>query len=305
MMTFSSSLGARQLSGLLTAALFTVGAAGSAGCQAGADEATEDPPVGEAQEAFASYGDWHINCNSPTGVCASEPTTTPGTSNTCFLGGIAGNLSSNLFNPSAGSQDYYATVGLVGDPPQPDYVIITQPSETGNLLTSQGICVPGITHRTAEMSWDSDINSGAVVLGAVTGFPNRQCFLTGVSNATPYNVNNKFTSAGDSVRVWQDGHSWYLGGSGHAAGAARCVDVTFAGAPGELIAGSSDATWNMTTQIDHGTSPLGMQCMLQGVAGDFRANSFTDGVFVNYKTSTEVWSISVSAGKTGWVNCVQ
>ena len=48
-----------------------------------------------------------------------------------------------------------------------------------------------------------------------------------------------------------------------------------------------------------------MACALSGIGGNFDANSFTDGVSVDYNSGTRYWEMTVINGKRGWGNCVR
>ncbi len=179
------------------------------------------------------------------------------------------------------------------------WFLTSRPATAGYKVRAQTTCLPTV-NRTSEVGWST--GEAAHVLASHTA--NRQCFLTGIANADWYYEAGTFTSASDYVKVWDDGTNWYIGGNGRALGWARCVDVTQHGNQGTW-APTNGGTWVMTQHIDNGTSPLGMQCLLQGVGGEFRTNNFGNGVFINYNNSNQEWSITASAGKTGWVNCVQ
>ncbi|WP_438042632.1 hypothetical protein [Sorangium sp. So ce128] len=122
------------------------------------------------------------------------------------------------------------------------------------------------------------------------------------------NGGDKWQAASDSVQVWNDGTNWYIGGTGNAIGDGSCVDVspgTGIGLWTYIAPSSGTATHNLVQAIDHGTSPLGTQCFLTGVAGRFRTSSWDDGVFVTYDPGTHWWKVTVSNGKTAHVMCIQ
>jgi len=167
------------------------------------------------------------------------------------------------------------------------------------------LCIPTTTHRTAFVDWQT--GQGTQIMAAVTA--KRQCGLTEVGNFDMYNVDAKFSSSSDHVRIWRDTTNWYIGGGGNAYGGGRCVDVEetptdLGNANWEWIAPSSGTSTHDLAPGNNGGAN-GLQCFLTGLGGNFRNSDYTDGVFVNYDSDDVKWTMSTSNGKTGWAACIE
>jgi hypothetical protein len=282
-----------KLSCILSAALAGSGCMAGSGAEPGQHDGP-DQPVGVTQQAFSGYWTWGAEWSAP----GSPQVLATDSDKTCFLSGVSGNLKSWVGYEGGGP----AIAHVYDD--GTNWTINASPGFADSELGTFTTCVPSTTNRTAEQEWPPYDSSEAVLLGAVTA--NRACFLTGVGSNLNYTYVGDFGLEEDYVYVFHDTDNWYIGGNGAAMGWAECVDVSWLGSQGEVDnEGSSTYTWDMVQHIDHGTDPLGMQCMLQGVGGIFQTNDWTDGVFVNYEDSNFEWSLSVSPSQSAWVNCVQ
>jgi hypothetical protein len=279
--------------------LLSVAVAG-AGCVGNAQEAGDDEAIGATQEAYSGY--WGYSWSTAS---ASQAAIDIGSdaNKMCFLSGVGGDLES-VYEAPEPPDTLYTTASANVSHGGGKYYLDVNPGRSPNKVKMASICLPisSPSQRGATVGWYA--GQPAHVMAPVAA--GRACFLTGIANIEPYYTSGEFSSSGDNVHIWHDAYNWYIGGSGAALGWGACIDgITSIGNPGQLTAGGSATTWNMTQQIDHGTTPLGLQCLLQGVGGVFRTSDYNNGVFVNYAAGTQEWSMTVSAGKTGWVNCVQ
>ncbi|WP_437767291.1 hypothetical protein WMF27_19975 [Sorangium sp. So ce281] len=263
------------------------------GCVAATGEQADDELVGTAEQAFTGYWGWSRatdNDFTPAWSVGSKAEMT------CFLSGVAGDLSAN------GPSIYASQAGVwhgYGD----GWILDTSGDDMDVKVKTTILCVPSIANRTTAVKWSS--GQAAKVLAPVTA--NRRCGLMRVTN-DPESGDNEWQAAGDSVLVWNDGTNWYIGGTGNAEGWGMCVDAssgTGIGVWTYIAPSSGSATHNLVQAIDNGTTPLGTQCFLTGVGGRFQANSWTDGVFVTYDPGSTWWKVTVSNGKTADIMCIQ
>jgi hypothetical protein len=277
-----------KLSCILPVLLMGIGCVAATGEQAG-DELMDDELVGTAEQAFTGYWGW-----SRATAGHSTPAWDLGSTDdmTCFLSGVGGNLNATDTSISA-----WAGVWSNDD----RWLLETIGYDEGAKVKATTLCVPSIKNRTTFARWSS--GDGPTKLAPST--VSRRCGLRMVGS---FGFHDEWEAASDSVRVWDSGLDWFIDGTGNANGMAICVDVS----PGSgtwrwtyIAPSSGTATHNLIQAIDHGTSPLGTQCFLTGVAGRFRTNSWDDGVFVAYDPGTNWWKVTVSNGRTAHVMCIQ
>jgi hypothetical protein len=277
--------------------LLSIAAVG-AGCVAGAGG---DGPTGKDQQEVSTV--WTaLGGNGWPGAFTSLPDDTEAT---CFLTAVAGDLTVN-----EGFPEGTALAGVVDDVPNQTLQVI--PGDLNSIVEAGTWCL-NTTASTPVQRWQT--GQAATIMRLANGDPvpvnaNTACFLTRVMNLDDPSVNEAFSHTGDLVKVFTNTVDhisyWYIGGSGDAWGEARCVtNFTWVGSTGSETNPSSDFSWNMVQAPDTGSSPLGTQCLLQGVGGSFRDDDFSDGVSVQYASGTLWWSLNVSAHKTAYVNCVQ
>jgi hypothetical protein len=156
------------------------------------------------------------------------------------------------------------------------------------------VCVPYTTNRTAPVYWKTGMP--AQKLGDIANYPNRQCGLINIGYTT-YTDATLFAESTDSVQVFQGPDGWYLGGTGNAAGGARCVDI-----PGTVTdwwyeAGTGVGTYRMDDAYYYDT------CFLTGVQGNFRNPSWNDEVWVSQDGMAH-WQMSLDNGKIGMATCI-
>jgi len=253
-------------------------------CMDAGEEAT-----GEVEQ-HSSWGNsaWY-GLGDNTGATSAD--IGPDTGMSCFLAGIAGNISSSYGAPEPpGSLYTVAKTGVIRSGGR--WYIEAQTGSGIEQLASEAMCLNVIAGRTGVYGWSG---GNATLIGPVTA--HRQCFLTEVRNFDMYYTDAELAAAGDSLRVWNDGFNWYIGGSGHAQGSASCIDVTAVVGTYTVGSGSGPLAYNDLMP--------GTQCFLTGIQGSFRNNSYSDGIYINYDPGLHQWSMSSSAGKRGWATCVK
>jgi hypothetical protein len=251
--------------------------------------APADEKVATSSEAFnGGWGyTWNVSSQSSLDMGADA-------NKSCFLAGVTGNLVSELGFETVTQGSYVQINRRNGH-----YYLDIDPSVGGEPEGGTVFCVPTVANRTTPVThfnWNSQ--TAPTFLGAAT--PGRQCFLTGVENISEQSeAHQDFSEAGDSLQVFKSGNSWYLGGTGVAAGQAACVDVSGVAGGWEWIA----PTYGTATH-DLAGAGGGVTCMLTGIGGSFKANSWSDGVVISEEQSLLKFQMTVSNGKTGWTTCV-
>jgi hypothetical protein len=290
---------AMRVSSLLS--LLVVGA-NSLGCLAQVGESVEEEPIGESQSALS--GRWYFSWGTTDGP---ELDTHVSTSQaTCFLSGVAGNLGAGD-KPSAANYDAERSEASVFEM-NGTWRIHAQggvrhsafgPAPVHNPVLAHVTCIPVVAGRTDEVTqWT---NANPTNLGPVTS--RRQCFLTAVEG-----IDGSWTDKYDSVRVWNDGSSWWLGGifpdqMYGALGRARCVDMpsgTHVTHGHWRAPASGTLDFNLTLDSNH------KACMLTGIQGRFTANDWDDGVLLSPPDGplSVYWTAHLENGKELWDTCV-
>ncbi|WP_240359409.1 hypothetical protein [Pyxidicoccus trucidator] len=281
---FTKQVGARSVRKALMAMPLAVFAVGCGGELPEQGQTEGDVPVAPSEAVEQTEQGVVLGGSYWWGISSGVSQLNMGTSvgRTCFLTGVQGNLKPGS---SANTNSVYAYI-YAGN----WYLAISQ---NNNMALGAGVqCINTDTNRTLDGVWFK--GDPARLLGAVTA--QRRCFLTRVEGS------GGFTTNADYARVWNDGLNWYLGGSltGEGGARARCVDVpTDQGSWGYGAGDPGGFTANMTY------NPGGVACMLTGLGGHFTANSFTDGVSIDYNAGTRYWEMTVVNGKRGWSSCVK
>jgi hypothetical protein len=239
--------------------------------------------------AFDSY--WYYTYTQTGGSADSEARYELGLSpRVCFLSRIAGTAGGGTMGSEAYMTEengmWYVTMRPKGGSIEVNVICLpTSPTMTDLWMVGSSHWFPGQPPK---------------LLPAVNG-PNTVCGLTGVAGGTG------FKSTNDSVKVYQSNGSWYISGTGNAYGTAICASVT-----------SQDGNWwwvnppagsnqiLLTNAPNTGTNPLGTQCFLTGVSGNFTAKlgAANDRVSVDY-SAQDGWRLNVGTGKGGWVTCIR
>jgi hypothetical protein len=277
----------------LLLALLTTALAGAA-C---GTPVADDVPAQDVTETQGAITRWYYTWGSSS----AETDIGSADDRTCFLSGVAGNLSTGEGDPSKGWDPGFAGVFRA---PNNDYIIdveggVNGQTATGSIVMSGVTCIGTAAGRgDAYEVWEGT----TVDLGSTAN--SRQCFLKSISGG-----NQTWIHATDDVQVWRNGGKWWLGGAvqspanAPAQAQAVCVNlpagttVTTGTAPGP----SSGVG---TTSIAHDTG--GTVCALTGYKGKLNENAWDSGAVIHWPTSIPGnWTISVKAGRTAdWV-CMQ
>jgi hypothetical protein len=264
---------------------------GTAACDMGGDDLGADDALASSEHAatWGGFASWARQDNLPTS--SNHADIGSDANMTCFLSGVAGNLSSTYGAQTPQGSLYTTASSRVYRAGGRWYIEAQTGSGTEKIKTG-AMCVNIVAGRTASFGW-----AGGAAHKMLPATPNRRCFLTEVANSEMYYNDYDFTALTDEVRVWSDGLNWYIGGNGNAQGAASCIDV------------SSDlGEWNWangTTNIAYNDMNPGTQCFLTGVRGAFRSNDWGNGVNINYNAGLNQYTLSASSGKRAWARCIK
>jgi hypothetical protein len=263
---------------------------GAAACDVGPDDlGQEDVDQVEQAATWGAFASWAREDNLPTS--ANRADIGPDANMTCFLSGVAGNLSSSYGAQTPAGSLYTGASSRVYRSGGRWYIEAFTGSGTEKIKTN-AMCVNITAGRTATFGW-----AGGAATKMLPATPGRRCFLTEVSNSAMYYYDDAFTVLTDEVRVWSDGLNWYIGGNGNAQGAASCIDVS---------ADVGEWNWaNGTTNIAYNDMNPGTQCFLTGVRGRFRSNDWSNGVNINYNAGLNQYTLSASSGKRAWARCIK
>jgi hypothetical protein len=236
---------------------------------------------------------WQADIDQNTGLSSQQWT--------CFLAGVGGEIASNL--SEGGSLTGYAGATIENG----DWHMLNRTGYWSELTSGTGSsisCVP-VANRTGIAHWTGGT---AIKLGSASADPNLVCGLIAIGDTTASGTDVKWRvngpsglGSGDSAYTYVSGGEWYLGGSGNAEAWATCVDRT-PGTPGwawEYNGGSG--TSNVLQQNIDTT-----QCFLTGVGGWFGVtNSPSQGVWINYASSSQMYSETIDEGQALGVTCIQ
>ncbi len=222
-----------------------------------APESSGIEAVGERKDAFSAQ--WQFSWGV-TGTSSID--LGPSNDRTCFITGIAGNLT-----PRGGQ-----TVGVEVSIVESRYTLKVR--SDGNPVSGYARCVNTIQNRTPEVYWAAGEPTRKI--SDVTG--QRQCFLTGIATSKAYGMPAGFRSNTDVIRVTREGSEWKLGGtqSGDAVARARCVDINQDLGSWLWIAG-----WWGARKDPMAANPGDVTCFLTGIGGAFTNDLWDDGVFIS------------------------
>jgi hypothetical protein len=289
----------------------------SAGCVASPEGEWEEETVGEAAAAVNGWYVWyHSTSQDTTGVDLGLAS-----SKTCFLSGVAGNLSEGSQwqqgEPSmawvgwnSGSWKLFAHGGALTNSNG-------QAVWENNPVTAHATCFYYTTNveSASWTSWPSHLGV-AVPVKIANLDPNnlRQCFLAGVWSHDNAWDTSKFarvvkktsTDATHPTTGWYVEANFFdstLDGS-HTEVFGRCVDFpTGTSFTTNLVTGTSGGT---TTTITSGTGTKG--CALTEITGAFNQNSWTDGARIHAPDNLVLngnWTITVSNNKSARWACAE
>jgi hypothetical protein len=295
-----------KIIGWLSVVGAVVGAAGctaDAGVGVGEGAAEHVPPgasseygenVATTQQAFSGtvLSTHSRSDNLPTSANKRDLGSSSGV--TCFLAGVGGNLSSSLGAMAPSGTLYTSAEVRVYEGGGHWWLETRSGKGSPDDIIGKAMCVSSVSGRLAEKGWSY---GGPVQLDeGYPANPARRCYLTSVRNSDPIYADDGFGSSGDQVRVWQDPvtSKWYLGGSGDAAGSARCINVTGSyGLGGQVGATTMELGYNFG----------GVACALTAVQGRFRSNDYAAGVFITWDAGLRKYYLTSTSGRATEGQC--
>ena len=247
--------------------------------------------------------------------------TGPTSDSTCFLSGVAGNLSLGYEKGFGGSQAVESTA-RVGEKPWPTghYWLVAhggaytnhlnERAWAGNPVRAQATCF-WTTTNVHEAIWTSGTQASPSWPVKVADLaPNRQCFLSrvdGVHGAWKSSTTFARVAKRTAVDATHPAPGWYIetnlesdpySGS-HTRVGGRCVDF-----PAGTVLSSGAVSGQSNVGITSGSAVKA--CALTGITGAFNQDSWTNGALIHPPSSVNGnWSMSVSGGKTGAFTCAQ
>jgi hypothetical protein len=251
---------------------------------------------------FASWGG--VGTGGPTFTNGARITLPLGVGNgwVCWLAGMRGTLGTlgnvTVFQASA-----------FGDPADNvgphEWALVVEPDE-GNAAEGTAVCAPATNRgRFFGDTVPETLLTSATVddwcgLSEINAFPNGPAHL-------PWSLASDFATVsnnGSNPQVVVGGSTWTLSGSIPGTLQANCAHAGVSGIWFYHIIAPSSGTASFNLLQNSGSPlPAGTACFLTNLKGAFVSNSFTDGVFVN-RTSSGLWSLTATNGKSGWALCM-
>ena len=244
----------------------------------------EDKTPGEQNLTGASMN-WYScasdECNIDVGNFASE---------TCFIGGIKGKLSSGT---SA------KPIGVHVDVDGTDWNLrILHP--TGENLQALVTCIPATANRAVSYFWREYLP--ATEIGGGPNPSKRRCFVQGIYSLS----STTFNSLSRYVNIWRDGNSHFIGGdlssTGKATVWATCVDTNVAYNPYWYGNGSGSAVTGNVVYNPTGANKF-VGCGLTGIGGQLTSTS--RGWNLGYDYGTRYYTMRAAAYSAGGASCVE
>jgi hypothetical protein len=259
-----------------------------------AEQERRSEPVGSVSSGFTNGYWWYtINGNHTVNTGLS------GAQWTCFLRGVQGSLqgdySRDFGNTNLEVRAYISTGDL--------WYFTVDNNGNGQALGGSVMCVPA-EPIIASTYWDTGFGKEALEVDTT----NSVCGISGVTGGQIYNSNHQDITwdsngtsggtSGDSIYMTNDGSTWYIDGSGQAAGFVSCTHASAGYWWWNYYYGNGN--WNLL-QDNINT----VQCFMYGVGGRFRTSSYSNGAQVAYNSSTAWWSANPTGGQSVWAMCVE
>ena len=227
----------------------------------------------------------------------------------CFLAGVAGDLSQGVNSTNlgiwgrtavagayVGANGHWFIAGHGGRSPQG--------VPYNNPVHAYVACVPGAP--TARVNWQKSYTQqqvNAKDLGPTIG---QMCFLSRV-----YGVGGSWELSDSSMRVVASGGHWWLYGhnvygsndAGYAGGDATCISTPSYLEPYQRTASPNDpgSTFNMIWSNNWDAA-----CALRSVTGAFNQNSWTNGVIASWpQFNPGYWTMQYTGGKGFEAYCMK
>ncbi|MDC0707758.1 hypothetical protein POL68_04685 [Stigmatella sp. ncwal1] len=230
------------------------------------------------------------------------------TDRTCFLSGVAGNLSRG--EEMALGEESVAAV-LYRSPG--NYWLVGHGGATANQVNdkvwynnpvmAQATCYLTATN-VKNATWISDGTvSAPVKIADLDPNDRRQCFLSGLLGVDgAWNNNSRY------ARVTKKADGWYVESNmvlnyPRARVMGRCVDFP----AGTVLSTKTVTAETGTTVTEALTTGTGVKaCALTGIQGAFNQNNWTDGALMNFPSTVGGnWTATVTGGKTAHYACAR
>ena len=212
-----------------------------------------------------------------------------GTDRSCYLAGVAGNLTHANF------QGAPAFPGVLIDPHEDNFTeyghgihFWVDAGRDGFKMQGKALCLPGPYERLIHYINGSDPSR------VLPYTPDIRCFLSEVSNRE----GKEFMHSDSYLYVFHDSEHWWLKGEGPASGSTMCRQVSKVRESHIKIKGPN------TIRLMHNDTGK-VRCALTGIGGAFTKDDWDDGVLIDYDEDTKDWLMSAGAGKSGEAECFE
>lgn len=304
------------------------------GCAADGQSGAEPPEEGTTGEVSQEISGWAPGQKGTTTSLTAMDTGWSQSNSTCFLSGIAGNLSEGRAwqLPQAVKSAVSISVNQGAGPGNANWGLVAhggayvnqhnQRVWENNPVLGRLVCVPyGYAGSDYWESYYSTNNPEPVAPKRImpimtSNTKHRQCFLSGISGG--YGLMNKASTYARVVEVQvpdakHPQNGWYVESNGrsdvdggHLRVDATCFDfpwvVGSSGLWAAAVPGPSSGTTTFAMTNEGGVKA----CGLTGIQGAFTANSYSNGALLNPPSAQNGnWSMTVSAGKWGVATCIR
>jgi hypothetical protein len=292
--------------GASAAAFVVAGLAASAiGCGGGAPGAARQDEPTETTQSNLSLG---ISVWSWGTTDGTELDVGPWADQTCFLAGIAGDMSSGA-NVGVVPATYAMGHSFAGVHKWYDRYKVqawggaySNGLPTYNAVNTKVVCL-GTAANKAEHFDIWKWGNGKQAIEPVS--PNRQCFLEGIASLA-----GTWSSMYDYIYMWNDGTTWFIEGSMSEDSSGNwgwanvvCVDLPVGTQVTPFYADAPNPGSALGVPAASGNW---MACGLTGIFGQLSTSSWTDGAMLNWPPNlTGEWTVDAWNGKAVWGNCLQ
>ncbi|EAU69379.1 hypothetical protein [Stigmatella aurantiaca] len=273
----------------------------------GEEEALTPEPESPRMTASALVGNGYTAASWGTTQDTTGVDLDSSTDRTCFLSGVAGNLSRG--EEMALAEEAVASVLYRSG----NYWLVAHGGATANQVNdkvwhntpvmAQSTCFLTATN-VKNATWTSDATVvPPVKIADLDPSNRRQCFLSGLLGVDgAWNNNSRY------ARVMKKADGWYVESNmtlnyPRARVMARCVDF-----PAGTVFSTKTVTAGTGTPVTEAlTTGTGVKaCALTGVQGAFNQNSWTDGALLNFPSTVDGnWTATVTGGKTAHYTCAR
>jgi len=220
----------------------------------------------------------------------------------CWLAGFRGTLGA-LGHVTA----FQATAA--GDAPDGlgpnEWGLVVEP-DTGLAADGSAVCAPVASFGIHDLG-----ASPSTILTSANA--NDWCGLSDISAFTgslshiPWSKSSDFATVsnnGSNPQIVVGAPTWTFSGTFSGTAQSRCAGASVSGIWFYHIVAPSSGTASFNLLQNSGAPlPAGTACFLTSLQGAFVNSSFTDGVFID-RSSSGLWSLNATNGKSGWALCI-